>query len=137
MTGLHQLVSPVERRFQSGGQWSVPFQDGIHIAYLDCSQADDSPLGKLLHDFCCNQASDIFYPELREKVQYFKGTDKGVAIMCDLMEEYLKKEREEGKGDVIVNMLKEHMRLDLIERLSGWTDAEIRALAQKNGLAVE
>ncbi|WP_294158499.1 hypothetical protein [uncultured Selenomonas sp.] len=57
--------------------------------------------------------------------------------MCDLMEEYLKKEREEGKGDVIVNMLKEHMRLDLIERLSGWTDAEIRALAQKNGLAVE
>ena len=53
----------------------------------------------------------------------------------------IREEREEakaeGKGEMIINMLKEHMRLDTIQHLSGWTADQIRALAQKNGLAVE
>lgn len=49
-------------------------------------------------------------------------------------EEYAK---EQGQGKIIINMLKEHMHLDAIERLSGWTADQLRALAEKNGLAVE
>ena len=45
--------------------------------------------------------------------------------------------REKGKGEIILNMLKEHMHLDAIERFSGWSAEQIRALAKKNGLAVE
>lgn len=45
--------------------------------------------------------------------------------------------RAEGKGEMIVNMLKEHIHLDAIQRFSGWTAGDIRALAQKNGFAVE
>ena len=57
-------------------------------------------------------------------------------------EEYAREEgrsegRSEGKGEMILNMLKEHMHIDVIERISGWTADQIRALAQKNGLAVE
>lgn len=76
-------------------------------------------------------------------------TRKELADMCNLsigLKERAKAEgkaegkvegKVEGKGEMIVNMLKEHMHLDLIERISGWTGGEIRALAQKNGLAVE
>ena len=45
--------------------------------------------------------------------------------------------KAEGEGNIVLNMLKGHMHLDVIEKLSGWTADNIRALAQKNGLAVE
>ncbi|MCI6283476.1 hypothetical protein [Selenomonas sp.] len=57
--------------------------------------------------------------------------------MSDLFEEIRARDREEGKAEIIINMLKGHMHLDVIEKLSGWTADNIRALAQKNGLAVE
>ena len=128
-----------------GPNWSRPVQDGIHIAYIDSSKADDSPLGKLMHDFRCQSADEMYYPLLRERVRYYKETDKGVTIMSDLFEEIRTRDREEGKaegkaegeGNIVLNMLKGHMHLDVIEKLSGWTADNIRALAQKNGLAVE
>ena len=43
----------------------------------------------------------------------------------------------EGEGNIILNMIKEHMHLDAIAHFSGWTAGDIRALAEKNGLAVE
>ena len=139
VTGFHQLVTPIERRMGTG--WSMPFRDGTHAAYLDTSQANDSPLGKLMHDFRCRRAEDMYYPLLRERVRYYKETDKGVTIMSDLFEEIRKKDLErgkaEGEGNIVLNMLKGHMHLDVIEKLSGWTADNIRALAQKNGLAVE
>ena len=151
VTGLHQLITPVERRM--GPNWSLPFQDGIHIAYIDSSKADDSPLGKLMHDFRCQSADEMYYPLLRERVRYYKETDKGVTIMSDLFEEIRTRDREEGKaegmaegkaegkaegeGNIVLNMLKGHEALDKIKTFSGWTADQIRALAQKNGLAVE
>ena len=45
--------------------------------------------------------------------------------------------KERAKTEMILNMIKEHLHLDAIERISGWTADQIRALAQKNGLAVE
>ena len=121
------------------------------------SMADDTPLGRLMHDFRCSRAADMYYPLLREKVRYYKETEKGVTTMCDLMEEYLSKEwtegfdlgkvegraegkaegKAEGEGNIILRMLKGHEALEKIISFSGWTGAEIRALAQKNGLAVE
>jgi len=143
VTGLHQLYVPVERRM--GKDWSVPFKDNIHIAYIDSSKADDTPLGKLMHDFRCMHAEDMYYPLLREKVRHYKETDKGVNTMDELMEkyfsEYIKEEREEGKaegeGNIILNMLKGHEQLKKIISFTGWTADQIRALAEKNGLAVE
>lgn len=94
-----------------------------------------------MHDFRCRNTEDMYYPLLKEKVRYYKEDDKGEIIMNDLFEKYLQEERAEGraegKGEMIVNMLKEHMHLDAIERFSGWSAEQIRALAQKNGLAVE
>ena len=64
--------------------------------------------------------------EYAEEVGLQKGLQKGRS-----------EGRTEGKGEMILNMLKEHMHLDAIERFSGWSAEQIRALAKKNGLAVE
>ena len=33
---------------------------------------DDTPLGRLMHDFCCKNPDDMHYKELAEKTRYFK-----------------------------------------------------------------
>ena len=139
VTGLHQLYVPIERRMGPG--WALPFRDGTHAAYIDCSQADDSPLGKLMHDFCCKRVEDMYEPLLREKVRYYKENQEGVTIMSDLFEKYLQEERKEGKtegeGNMILGMIEDHDPLAKIMRISKWSADQIRALAEKNGLAVE
>lgn len=143
VTGHHQLYVPVERRMGNG--WNRPFLDGIHIAYIDSSKADDSPLGRLMHDFRCKHADDMYYPILREKVRYYKENETGVNIMSDLFEKYLQKEyadgeakgEAKGKAEMILGMIEDHDPLAKIMRISKWTAEQIRALAAKNGLAVE
>lgn len=145
--GLHQFYAPVEKRI--GKSVTIPYDDGIHIAYIDTSQADDSPLGKLMHDFRCRNADDMYYPQLREKVRYYKENEKGATVMSDLFEKYLQEEydegkakgkaegKTEGKGEMILGMIEDHDPLAKIMKISKWTADQIRALAEKNGLAVE
>ena len=143
VTGIHELVVPVERYM--GKQRNVPFKDDIHIAYLDSSLADDSPLGKLMHDFQCRRAEDMHYPLLQERVRYYKESKEGVTVMSDFFEEICRKEWEggraegkaEGKGEMILNMIEDHDPLAKIMKISQWSADQIRALAQKNGLVVE
>ena len=41
------------------------FGDGSHIIYVNGAyKNDENPVGKLMHDFRCTDASDMFYPEL-------------------------------------------------------------------------
>lgn len=139
VTGLHQMYIPVERRMGNG--WLVPFQDDIHIAYLDTSKADETPLGRLLHDFSCRNVNDIYYPQIKEKIRYYKEDETGATIMSDLFEKYLQEEYAEGeakgKGEMILGMIEDHDPLTKIMRISKWSADQIRALAEKNGLAVE
>ena len=77
--------------------------------------------------------------ELTQKLQDEFGmnpneeTRKELTIMCNLSIGL----KERAKTEMILNMIKEHLHLDAIERISGWTADQILALAQKNGLAVE
>lgn len=45
-----------------------------------------SDLGRLVHDFDCTEAKDMYYKELADRVRYFKETEKGVESMCRTME---------------------------------------------------
>lgn len=69
------------------------FDDGSHILYVNGEYQDDtSDIGKLMHDFRCNNAGDMYFPLLANRTRYFKETQKGVEEMCKIMEET----REEG-----------------------------------------
>ena len=64
-----------------------PFEDGEHIIYVNGQFVSDNALGKLMHDFRCRKASEIYNPLLAEKVRYFKETEEGVSAMCKMMED--------------------------------------------------
>ena len=74
------------------------FNDGSHIIYVNGSyKDDDDPVGKLMHDFRCLSSVDMFYPELAKQVRYFKETEGGQEIMCQIIEDLAEKRVTEEK----------------------------------------
>ena len=47
---------------------------------------ESTPLGRLMHDFRCTQADDMYYAILSERVRYLKETEEGAISMCEAME---------------------------------------------------
>ena len=71
------------------------FKDGSHIIYVNGSYRGDDPLGKLMYDFACKNAEDMYYEELAEGVKHFKD-EGGREIMCEAVEAYATRKAEEA-----------------------------------------
>lgn len=69
-----------------------PFNDGMHIVYVNASYIDNTPLGKLMQDFMSANPYKMNYASLSRKTQYFKENEKGVAHMCKLIKDAVEEE---------------------------------------------
>jgi len=49
-----------------------------------------SDLAKLVHDFRCSKADDMYIEQLAEKTRYYKETQEGVSHMCKAIEDMRK-----------------------------------------------
>lgn len=90
----------VNRTIEETGAY---FNDGSHIIYVNGSYKDDNdPVGKLMHDFRCLSSVDMFYPILAKQVKYFKETEGGQEIMCQVFEDLAEKRvTEEDRKSVV------------------------------------
>lgn len=94
----------VERIVREAG---TLFGDGSHIIYVNGSyKDDDDPVGKLMHDFRCTSAADMFYQELAGPVRHFKETEGSRSQVCKAMEERIDRERIETLFDIVNNLMK-------------------------------
>lgn len=50
----------------------------LYIIYVNSQIKDETALGKLMHDFACTNAKDMYYEVLADRVHYFKEEEKGV-----------------------------------------------------------
>lgn len=107
------------------------FGDEAHIIYVNGAYRGDTPLGRLMKDFHCTDASEMYYNELKERVRYFKETKEGVATMCRAMEEAIKKEREDAKAEILVAMLESGMEIEKIAELVSIPTDEVRQLIEE------
>ena len=77
------------------------FNDGSHIIYVNNKIQDDTPLGKLMHDFKCKSPEQMNYEILAERIKYFKetegGSDKMSTFVEDLVAKYYQKEINEAR----------------------------------------
>lgn len=74
----------VSRVIEQNGK---PFGDGSHIYYVNAEcRSEDTPLGRLMSDFCCTEPNQMHYPALAQRTRYFKE-EKGAVTMCKAMEE--------------------------------------------------
>ena len=118
---------------------NVAFADGSHIIYVNNKIKDNTPLGRLMHDFNCSNPNDMYYPELAEKARYFKETEKGLTNMGDVFEKLLaKREKEaamkaakEKNIEFAKGLLADGMSIEFTVRHSKLSEAEVRELASK------
>ena len=91
--------------FRSIFDTNESFNDGSHILYVNGAYRDETPIGKLMHDFSCTAPDDMYYGELAERVRFFKESEEGVAIMCRAMEDMRNQTLREGMIEVAKKLL--------------------------------
>ena len=125
---------------------NAAFVDGSHIIYVNNKIKDNTPLGRLMHDFNCSNPNDMYYPELAEKARYFKETEKGLTNMGDVFEKFVAKREKEAamkaaekaakeaqanKIELAKGLLADGMSIEFTVRHSKLSEAEVRELASK------
>ena len=93
----------IDRTIQETG---TLFGDESHIIYINSQIKDETELGKLMHDFSCTNADDMYYNILADRVRYFKEDQKGVASMCKAMEDMRKETATETLLISVKNLMK-------------------------------
>jgi hypothetical protein len=82
------------------------FNDGSHIIYVNGAYKNDNdPIGKLMHDFRCVDAVDMFNPILAEQVRFYKETEGGREIVCRTFEELADKRAQEAAEEKRIDTL--------------------------------
>ena len=117
---------PVERCFLGTGE---RFEDGSHILYVNGAYRGDTPIGKLMHDFSCTDAADMYYGTLADRVRFFKESKEGIEIMCRAMEDMRNQTLKEGMINVAKKMLEDGtITLEKIAEFVGLSVDEVRKL---------
>ena len=124
--GKGKALYHVGRCFLDSGEI---FDDGSHIIYVNGSYRDETPIGKLMHDFSCKNPSEMYYGVLAERTRFFKESKEGIAVMCKAMEDMRDQAYKEGRISMVIQMLKAG-KYDLkdIAALSGMSVEELEKL---------
>ena len=124
--GKGEPVYRIERCVLGTGE---RFEDGSHILYVNGAYRDETPIGKLMHDFSCTNPSEMYYGVLADRVRFFKESKEGIAVMCKAMEDMRNQTLKEGMMEVAQRMLKAgKYALDEIAVISGLSLDEVKKL---------
>lgn len=120
----------IDRMIRETGAY---FGDGSHILYVNGSIMDDNdPVGRLMHDFRCLSPADMFYPVLARQVKFFKETEGGQEIMCQVFEELAEKRVIEEKKESARRMIVKGKLT--VEEIAEYTDLSVEEVRELAGL---
>lgn len=78
---------------------NLPFEDGSHIIYVNGEFRDTShPIGRLMHDFHCANAADMYDPILADRVRYFKEDEGSLEQMSRVGDKIRAEALAEGRA---------------------------------------
>ncbi len=124
--GKGEPVYRIERCVLGTGE---RFEDGSHILYVNGAYRDETPIGKLMHDFSCTNPSEMYYGVLADRVRFFKESKEGIAVMCKAMEDMRNQTLKEGMQNVAKRMLADGtLSLEKIAEYAGLSIEEIKKL---------
>ena len=120
------------------------FNDGSHIIYVNSQIQDETPLGRLMHDFHCQNPDDMHYKELAEKARYFKQDEEGIEKMGDVMEKLMAKREKEAvertkkeMGDVMEKLMAKREKETVERTKKEMGDVMEKLMAKREKEAVE
>ena len=119
----------INRKIEENG---MTFCDESHIIYVNGEYKEDNDIGKLMHDFSCENPDDMKLRLLAEKTRYFKKDEKGVKRMCKIMEDFAAEERNEEREEIAIGLLEiGKMTYAEIAAVSKLSEEKIKELAEK------
>ena len=126
--GRGKAIYPVNRYFEDCMEL---FDDGNHIIFVNGEyKNDDTPIGRLMHDFRCTSSVDMFYSELKEPVHYFKETKGGRTTVCEAIENYgfnrHNEGRAEGKKEIAFRLYRKGYSLTEIAEIADVSENAVR-----------
>ena len=113
--GFGLPIYHVNRVFEETGG---SFQDGSHIIYVNSEIQDDTGLGRLMHDFHCKNAEDMYNSILAERVRELKETPEGVDLMCLEMDKIYQDGMAKGLADGMAKGLADGMAKGLADGMA-------------------
>ncbi|TGY64938.1 hypothetical protein [Dubosiella muris] len=119
-------------------KWKRILHTKAHICFVNGEYRGDDAIGRLMHDFRCTNLDDMFYDELREAVSYFKKEPEGVNAMCEIMKEFERKSKNEGRVEeretIMRKLYAKGMDCPTIAEVTGQTSAQVEAFLKRNSL---
>ena len=101
-----------------------PYDDRREIILVNGNAVEDSQLGEIIHDLKQTKAEDMYNPVLKQAMKYYKETEGGIKIMCEIWEEIKNVGFQQGiqEGQILsnINAIKNIMNsfnLDIIEAM--------------------
>jgi len=123
--GKDKPLYPIERFISIDGE-HIPINDGAHIIYVNgAKKGSGTALEKLMHDFSCTQADDMYYKQLADRMRYFKESEEGVETMCKVIEDM----RDDLRASIALEMIKDGVALEKVAQYSGLSLEKVRELA--------
>ena len=103
------------------------YNDKSEIIYINARMKENTDLGRLMHDFHCTKAEDMYSKVLAERIRVLKETQEGVEIMCKEMDKIYKageligeeRGKEKGKYETAMKLLELGAREDMIAEAVG------------------
>ena len=81
------------------GNWHTPYDDGLHMYYINAEINDNSDIAKLMQYFKTANADDNSQGSLSKRIKNIKSQKEGLNIMDDLLKDYCDIAKNIGKTE--------------------------------------
>ena len=123
-------VAPILHIKRTVRETGRDYNDKSEIIYINARMKENTDLGRLMHDFHCTKADDMYSEVLAKRVRVLKETREGVETMCKEMDKiYQVGEecgKEKGKYETAMKLLELGAREDMIAEAVGHSVEEIK-----------
>ena len=104
----------------------IPYDDGLHIVYVNAAVDDGSPIAAMMQYFKTSNPDNMEHGELSKRVHYLKRAEGGFSEMCEVSEKIFnegieegfargqKEGREEEKRETAITLFKMGMSIEKI-----------------------
>ncbi len=102
------------------------YDDKSEIIYINALIQEDTELGKLMHDFHCSRADDMYSEVLANRVRELKETQEGVKFMCKEMDKIYQAGEIRGKYETAIKLIELGVNEEMIAEAVGHNIEEIQ-----------
>ena len=90
--------------------FSIPYDDGLHMFYVNAEVDDGSTIANLMQYFKTAEPHNFNHGALSKQINFLKTTTEGQSAMCEFTEQLRNQGKNEGKMEATFNNLKNLMK---------------------------